>query len=515
MKTITRILGGNLRQYTMVLALVLLILFFHWQTSDKTFLTWLSTGKMIKPTNFMNLLNGNSYVLVMAIGMMFVIVAGHIDLAIGSVAAVVGVCVAISLRDGSAWWWVGIPFGLIVALVVGVVLGRAERRRHPGEIAPVLRGAGIGIATGAIVGVGVCLLVSSFGVPWWLGIIIGITVGILIGCWQGSWLAFVGVPGFITTLAGMMLFRGVYRAIGNAQSIPVPPEIVYIGSGYLPDFGRQYTGLNNSTLILGIVAIILFAILDQRRRAKMVEAGMEVPPIWASIVRVALLAVVIGFLTYLFGSGPDKTSFPVTGIILVFIVIVYNFIGTRTTIGRGIYAVGGNRIAAGLTGINTKKIYFLVLTNMSFLASLAAIMYVGRSRSTGPADGQGWELDAIAAVFIGGAAVTGGIGTVFGCVVGGMVMATLNNGLYLMGVTSDKMAIIKGLVLLVAVAFDLYNKVQGRASIIGQIQRAFSRKPAAESALTSGSEFTDFDESDGSVDAAVEGASATSTAEGK
>ena len=476
MKTVSQILGGHLRQYSMVLALVLLIAFFQWQTD----------GKMITPTNFQNLLNGNSYVLIMAIGMLFVIITGQIDLAPGSVAAVVGICVAMSIREGSAWWWVGVPVGVIVALGVGVATGKSLRHRRKGQGTSVLTGIAVGLVAGAGVGLAMCLAIQAFGIPWWGGVLIGLGVGALIGSWQGAWLAYIGVPGFITTLAGQMLFRGVYRWIGKAQSIPVPKEIQYLGGGYLPEWG-PVTGLNNSTVLLGLLAIAAFAWLELSRRAKRSRAGMEVAPMWAVAARIILLAAIIGYLTYLYGSGPVGTSFPVTGVILVVMVIIYNFISTRTPLGRGVYAVGGNRIAAGLTGINTKKIYFLAMANMSLMAAVAAIMFVGRSRSTGPSDGVGWELDAIAAVFIGGAAVSGGVGTVFGCIIGGLVMATLNNGLYLMGVTSDLMSIIKGLVLLVAVAFDLYNKSQGRPSIIATMQRNFHmRKPAKDLAPAGG-----------------------------
>jgi len=464
MKQISQIFGGNMRQYGMVLALVLLILFFQWQTG----------GKMMTPTNFMALINGNSYVLIMAIGMLFVIITGQIDLAPGSVAAVVGICVAMSITKGSAWWWVGVPVGVIVGLGVGVSSGKAVGRRFPGSKTGVLSGIGAGVVAGAAVGVGVCLAIHFFGIPWWGGVLIGLCAGAIIGAWQGTWLAYIGVPGFITTLAGQMLFRGVYRWIGNAQSIPVPKQIQYIGGGYLPNWGPTWA-MDNSTLVLGILAIAALVFFEFRRRAKLTSVGMDVPPMWATVARLVLLAAVIGFLTYLYGTGPSDTSFPFTGCILVIFVLVYNFIATRTTLGRGVYAVGGNRIAAGLTGINTKKIYFLAMANMSLMAAVAAIMYVGRSTSTGPSDGTGWELEAIAAVFIGGAAVSGGVGTVFGCIIGGLVMASLNNGLYLMGVTSDKMMMIKGLVLLVAVAFDLYNKTQGRPSIIGMLQRSFHR----------------------------------------
>ena len=407
MKAIQQIFGGNLRQYGMGAALILLLLFFQWRTN----------GVMLTPTNAQNILNGNSYVLILAVGMLFVIITGQIDLAPGSVAAVVGICVALSIQN--------------------------------------------------------------WGFPWWAGVLFGLAIGIAIGCWQGSWLAFVGVPGFITTLAGQMLFRGLALYIGKAASVPVPKEIRYIGNGFLPEWGPS-TGLNNSTLLLGIVAYVAIVLGEVRRRRRVIRANGTPVPLWAMVTRLVVMAVVLGYLTYLFGSGRYGTSFPVTGLILVVLVLLYNFIATRTTIGRGVYAVGGNRAAAALTGINTKKVYFLAMANMSFLAAVAAIMFIGRSTSTGPGDGIGWELDAIAAVFIGGAAVSGGVGTVVGALIGGLVMAVLNNGMYLIGVSSDKSQIIRGLVLLVAVAFDLYNKTQGRSSITGALLRGLRIKGRGE-----------------------------------
>ncbi|MGC3995679.1 MAG: sugar ABC transporter permease [Propionicimonas sp.] len=405
-----QIFGGNLRQYGMLGALIVLALFFQ----------IVSGGKMLTPSNAQNILNGNSYVLILAIGMLFVIITGQIDLAPGSVAAVVGICTALSIN-----YW---------------------------------------------------------GFPWWAGILFGLLIGILIGAWQGAWLAFVGVPGFITTLAGQMLFRGLDQYIGKASAQPAPDEIEYIGGGYLPEWGPN-TYMNNSTLLLGMLAIVLIVVMEFRRRARVTKAGGTPVPLWAAIVRLAVMAVALGYLTWLFGSGRPGTSFPVTGVILVSLVLIYNFIATRTTLGRGVYAVGGNKAAAALTGISVKKIYFLTMTNMSFLAAVAAIMFLGRSTSTGPSDGVGWELDAIAAVFIGGAAVSGGIGTVTGSLIGGLVMAVLNNGLYLLGVGSDMTQIIKGLVLLIAVAFDLYSKAQGKPSIIGALMRGLNPK-AVEAELT-------------------------------
>jgi putative multiple sugar transport system permease protein len=372
---------------------------------------------MITATNLQTILNGYSYILLMAIGMLFVIIMGQIDLSPGSVAAVVGICVALSIKD--------------------------------------------------------------WGIPWWLGVILGLGVGIIIGMWQGSWLAFIGVPGFITTLAGQLLFRGLNQQIGSSVTVPVPKEISYIGGGYLPQWGPKWgsaTGLNNSTILLGLLAIVAIVILEIRRRGKVIKAGGKPVPVWALTIRLIIFAIVLGVLAWRFASGRAGTSFPMTGIILVVLALVYNFIATRTTIGRGVYAVGGNRAAAALTGVNTKKVYFIVMTNMSFLAAVAAIMFIGRAGSSGPSDGVGWELDAIAAVFIGGAAVSGGVGTVIGSVLGGLVMASLNNGMYLIGVASSTSAMIRGLVLLVAVAIDLYSKSQGRPSIIGTLMRGNARR---------------------------------------
>ncbi|MDR2896661.1 MAG: sugar ABC transporter permease [Propionibacteriaceae bacterium] len=466
MTQLRALLGNNLRQYGMLLALVALVIFFQWRTD----------GKVLTSTNAQAILNGNSYVLIMAVGMLFVIITGQIDLAPGSVAAVVGICMALSLRGGSDWYLIiGIPVGLVVGVACGVVIARRLIRAGSSRLAAV----SIGVAAGLIIGAGVAVLFSflihQFGIPWWGGVLVGLAVGAVIGAWQGAWLAFIGVPGFITTLAGQMLFRGLDQFIGKAESIGVPEQIQYLGGGYLPEFGPT-TGLNNSTLLLGVVAAVLIIFLQLRRHARMVKLGSAAPALWTVIVRLLVIVAVIGYLTYLFGSGRTGTSFPVTGCILVVLVLIYNFISTRTPLGRSVYAVGGNRAAAALTGINTKKVYFLSMFNMSLMAAVAAIMFVGRSHSTGPSDGVGWELDAIAAVFIGGAAVSGGVGTVTGAMIGGLVMAVLNNGLQLMNVGSDMTQIIKGLVLLVAVAFDLYSKSQGHPSLIGALMRGLNPK---------------------------------------
>ena len=397
MKTIKKILGGELRQFTMVIALAALIIIFNIATE----------GKVITSSNFQNLLSGNAYVLVLAIGMVMVIVIGQIDLSVGSVAGFAGMVMALAARDLS--------------------------------------------------------------LPTWVAVIIGLVVGVLAGAWQGFWLSKFNIPGFITTLGGWMIFRGGVIWISGSISVPAPEGLKFIGAGYLPEWGPTFTGMNNSTVLLGVIAIIAFAWSQLRKRTRSAKLTGTESALWPVVVRIILIGIVIGYVTWLFGSGRTGTSFPVPGLILVILVVIYHIITQRTRFGRHIYAVGGNKSAAELSGVNVQRTYFLTMLNMSFLAALAGIMFVGRSTAAGPSDGTGWELDAIASVFIGGAAVSGGIGTVIATMVGGMMMAVLNNGLMLLGVGADQTQVIKGLVLLAAVVFDVYNKQHGRSSITGRL----------------------------------------------
>ncbi len=408
MKFLKDLFGGDPRQFGMLFALVALVAFFQIQTQ----------GLMLTSANVMNLLNGNAYILVLAIGMVLVIIAGNIDLSVGSVAAFAGILVALALRDWGLPTWAAVPF---------------------------------------------CL-----------------AIGALIGAWQGFWVAYVGIPGFVVTLAGMMLFRGANQYVGQSNTIPVPAEIQFLGGGYLPEMGPTLgAGFNNPTLLLGLAAILWLVLGTLRARRLTRRLGGELSPPGAMVARLLLLGAVIAFLTYLFASGRPGTSFPVPGLILVSLVLLYSFIAERTILGRQVYAVGGNIQAAQLSGVNTWRVNFLVMMNMSMLAALAGLMFVGRATASGPFDGVNWELDAISAVFIGGAAVSGGVGTVIGSVIGGLVMAVLNNGLQLLGVGADMTQIIKGLVLLLAVAFDVYNKTQGRPSLLGLL---FPRPAAVGSA---------------------------------
>ena len=370
----------------MVVALAALIIIFNIA----------SGGKMVTSSNFQNLISGNAYVLVLALGMLMVIVIGQIDLSVGSVAGFASMVMAITARQ--------------------------------------------------------------FNLPWYIAILIALVIGMIAGAWQGFFLSRLGIPGFITTLGGMMIFRGGVIWISNSISVPVPSELKWFGAGYLPEWGPAFTGMNNSTLLLGIIAIAVYVTAQIKKFNHSGDVTGKKEEFWPYAVRIGIVSAVIGYATWLFGSGRVGTSFPIPGLILVILIILYYLITERTSFGRHVYAVGGNKAAAELSGVNVKRTYFLTMLNMSLLAAVAGILFVGRSTAAGPADGTSWEMDAIASVFIGGASVSGGVGTVIATMVGGLVMAVLNNGLMLMGVGADKTQVIKGFVLLAAVAFDVYNK---------------------------------------------------------
>ena len=406
MKYIKQVLGNDLRQYTMVVALAALIIIFN----------IISGGRMLTSSNFQNLISGNAYVLILALGMLMVIVIGQIDLSVGSVAGFAG---------------------MVMALVA-----------------------------------------KNYNVPWWCAVLIAIAIGLLAGAWHGFFLSQLGIPGFITTLGGMMIFRGGVIWISHSISVPAPEQLKWFGSGYLPEWGPTFTGMNNSTLLMGIIGIVAYIVAQIRKYKRSGDATGVKDPLWAVVVRIILMTVLIGYFTWLFGSGRVGTSFPVPGLILLLLTVIYHIITQRTKFGRHVYAVGGNKAAAALSGVNVKRTYFLTMMNMSFLAAVAGILFVGRSTAAGPADGTSWEMDAIASVFIGGAAVSGGVGTILATIVGGLVMAVLNNGLMLMGVGADKTQVIKGFVLLAAVAFDVYNKKSGKSSIIGRLFPSKGEKAA-------------------------------------
>jgi putative multiple sugar transport system permease protein len=392
-------LSGNLRQYGMMIALLLLMVLF----------TFMTDGLFVQPRNITLLLVQNGYVLILAIGMVMVIIAGHIDLSVGSVCAFVGATVALAMAQ---WHF-----------------------------------------------------------PWYAAILLGILLGILVGMWQGFWVAYVGIPAFIVTLAGMLLFRGLDLMILGAQSIPVPDAFQAIANGYLPAVG-PVTNYHNLTLLLALIGVGAVIWMEMRHRAGLKKHSMKPASMVGSVTKVVLISALIIAFSMLLAS---YKGVPVVGLILLALIIIYSFITQKTVFGRHIYAVGGNRNAARLTGVNTKRIDFLVMVNMGMLAGIAGMVYTAYLNAANPKDGTGFELDAIAAVFIGGAAVTGGIGTVIGSMIGGLVMGVLNLGLANMSVDQNLIQVIKGLVLLGAVAFDVLSKMQGKPSIIGMIQRGMRR----------------------------------------
>jgi putative multiple sugar transport system permease protein len=355
--------------------------------------TILTNGILLRPQNISNLVVQNGYILVLAIGMVMVIIAGHIDLSVGSVAAFVG----------------------------------------------------------ALSGV----FAVKMGMPWWLAVVLSLLIGALVGAWQGFWIAFVGIPAFIVTLAGMLIFRGLALVVlGNANIGSFPDEYRALGNGFLSGlFGESEPDL--FTLAVGAVVIIALVVQQVRTRAGRRKYGQDVEPLVWFVAKLVLISAAIGFFVY---SLAGYKGVPVTLIILAVLVLVYGLVMNRTVFGRHIYAIGGNRHAAELSGIKTRRVDFWLFVNMGFLAALAGLIFTARLNLAGPKAGDGFELEAISAAFIGGAAVQGGVGTIGGAIIGGLIIGVLNNGMSILGIGIEWQQAVKGLVLLLAVAFDVYNK---------------------------------------------------------
>ncbi|HEX5857020.1 MAG TPA: multiple monosaccharide ABC transporter permease [Microbacterium sp.] len=353
----------------------------------------LTNGILLRPQNISNLVVQNGYILVLAIGMVMVIIAGHIDLSVGSVAAFVGACSGV--------------------------------------------------------------FAVSWGLPWWLAVLLSLLIGAAVGAWQGFWIAYVGIPAFIVTLAGMLIFRGLALVVlGNANIGSFPTEYRALGNGFISGwFGETDPDL--FTLAVGAAAIVMLIIQQLRTRNGRAKYGQEVEPLTWFVVKLVLVSAAIGFFAYALAS---YKGIPVTLIILAVLVLVYGIVMNRTVFGRHIYAIGGNRHAAELSGVKTRRVDFWLFVNMGFLAALAGLMFTARLNLAGPKAGTGFELEAISAAFIGGAAVQGGVGTIGGAIIGGLIIGVLNNGMSIMGIGIEWQQAVKGLVLLLAVAFDVYNK---------------------------------------------------------
>ncbi|RBY77626.1 sugar ABC transporter permease [Geodermatophilus sp. TF02-6] len=379
----------NLRQSGIYVAFVVIIALF----------AVLTGGTSLSPNNVTNIVLQYSYILILAIGMVIVIIAGHIDLSVGSVVALTGAVSAV--------------------------------------------------------------LVIRHGMPWWVGVLAALAVGIAIGAWHGFWVAYVGIPAFIVTLAGMLLFRGLtLQVLDNISLSPFPPQYGRIASGFLNGLigGNGYDAF---TLLVGAIAVAGYAVSTWRTRTARIryQQPVESFPLFVAKI-VAVGAVVMAFAWQL----AHARGLPIVLIILAVLIIAYGIITKRTVFGRQVYAIGGNLAAATLSGVKVRAVNFWIFVNMGFLAGVAGVVFSSRSNGAQPAAGNMFELDAIAAAFIGGAAVTGGVGTVVGAMVGGLIMAVMSNGMQLMGVDQSVQSVVKGLVLLLAVAFDVYNKRRAGAA---------------------------------------------------
>ncbi|MCW6509077.1 multiple monosaccharide ABC transporter permease [Lichenifustis flavocetrariae] len=370
---------GNFRDYGLMIALVLIMLFFEYTTH----------GVLFQPLNLTNLILQNSYVVVMALGMLLVIVAGHIDLSIGSLVGFVGALAAV--------------------------------------------------------------LMVNYNVNYALATIMCLAVGGLIGASQGYFIAYLKIPSFIVTLAGMLVFRGLTLAVLQGASVgPFPDFFQLLSKGFIPK-------LNGFDLSLPIAAVLWLILVGTgwRRLSNQRKHGVVAESVGSFLIRNGVIGLV------LFGFAFQMTQYrglPNVLIIMFVLIMLYRFVTNKTTIGRRIYALGGNVKAAKLSGIKTERLTFLTFVNMGVLAGLAGMIFAARLNTATPKGGVGFELDVIAACFIGGASAAGGVGKVTGAVIGAFIIGVMNNGMSIMGIGIDYQQVIKGLVLLAAVCLDVYNK---------------------------------------------------------
>lgn len=286
-------------------------------------------------------------------------------------------------------------------------------------------------------------------------ILLSLGIGILIGAFNGFWVAYVRVPAFIATLASLLIFRGLTIVVLDGRTIaPFPVSFQRLGSGFVPDLLNGETW-HLFTVFLGILIVLLYVGGSFYTRKKRIDR--EAPVENMSVFLLKKIAVAIALLTITYVMAAYE-GFPNILIILTFLILIYRFFTTSTTAGRRLYATGGNEPAAALSGINTRRVKFLAFVNMGFLSAVAGLVFVARLNAATATAGDGFELDAIAAAYIGGASASGGVGTVIGAIIGGLVMGVLNNGMSIMGIGVDWQQAIKGLVLLLAVTLDIYNE---------------------------------------------------------
>jgi putative multiple sugar transport system permease protein len=382
-KPVKTVSHGNFREYGLMIALVAIMVFFQIMTS----------GTLFKPLNLTNLVLQNSYVIIMALGMLLVIVAGYIDLSVGSVAGFIGALASV--------------------------------------------------------------MMVRFGIDFRLAMFLCLIVGGAIGAAQGYWIAYHKIPSFIVTLAGMLVFRGLTLALLGGNSIgPFVVPFQQLSSGFIPDLPGQ-TGFRITSMAIGTLVAVVMFYNSLRRRLNREKHGFQGGSFLLFVLENLIISGLVLYLSYQLSS---YKGLPNVLIIMGVLIALFAFITTRTTVGRRIYALGGNEKAAKLSGIKTERLAFGTFITMGVLAALAGLVFTARLNTATPKAGVGFELDVIAAVFIGGASASGGVGKVMGAVIGAFIMGVMNNGMSIMGVGIDWQQVVKGLVLLAAVIFDVYNK---------------------------------------------------------
>jgi putative multiple sugar transport system permease protein len=376
-------LKHNFREYGMLITLVAIMGFFQYMTD----------GTLMQPLNLTNLVLQNSYIVIMALGMLLVIVAGHIDLSVGSVCGFIGALAAVLMVE---YEWHFVPASIV------------------------------------------CLLCGG-----------------LIGAAQGWFVAFSRIPSFIVTLAGMLVFKGLALALLAGQSVgPFPDAFQMLSSGFIPDL-FDAEGLRLTSLLLGVAVAAALTVAGVRARANRLKHGVHAEPAVFFLIKTAVFAALLIYFAYLMAS---YKGLPNVLIVMALLIVLFDFVTSRTTIGRRIYAMGGNEKAAKLSGIKTERLSFYAFVNMGVLAALAGLVFAARLNTATPKAGLGFELDVIAACFIGGASASGAVGKVMGAVIGAFIMGVMNYGMSILGIGIDYQQVIKGVVLLAAVLVDVYNK---------------------------------------------------------
>ena len=363
------------------------------------FFAILTGGKNLTPMNINNLIMQNGYVVILAVGMLLCVLTGNVDLGVGSVVA----------------------------------------------------------SCGAVAGT----LIIDFGVSTPVAMLAALAVGAAFGVFVGFFVSELEIPPFIVTLATMLMGRGLCYVILKAQTKgPLPASYNWIGTGFLPTIrimenANGGKGIDLICLIVAAVISVLIVLAEIKAVATAKKHGLPTAPAWQLIIKDA---VIIGIVVFFFWKLANYNGIPVVLVLMAILVGIYHFITTNTVAGRQVYAMGGNAKAARLSGINTKKVFFWVYANMGLLAAVAGIVLSARNQSATPKAGDSFEMDAIASCYIGGAATSGGVGTIIGAVVGAFIMGILNNGMSLAGYDTNIQKIVKGMVLLGAVTVDLVSK---------------------------------------------------------